>query len=76
MNRPSNQVAQETGEHSQVAICLLAAEVTPLSNSPEILAIRELELEAEMQRRAGVMTDVLARIMEESTAFRHWGLNE
>jgi len=36
----------------------------------------ELELEAEMNRRASAMTDVLARIMERPTTPRHWGLNE
>ena len=76
MNRLSNQTAQQASERSQVALSFLASETTFLSSSNESLAIRELELEAEMKRRAGVMTDVLAKIMEEPAPFRHWGLNE
>ena len=76
MNCLPNQIANAASGQSQVVASLLASEATFRSNSSEHGDFNELELEAEMHRRAGVITDVLAKIMEEPAAFRHWGLNE
>jgi hypothetical protein len=76
MSRLPNQITEQASGQSQVVLSFIASGTTTPSSKPEHLAVNELELEAEMNRRAGVITDVLARIMEEPVAFRHWGLNE
>jgi len=76
MNSLSNQVTEQASERSQVVLSLLASKSTFLSSNSEDPTVSELELEAEMNRRADMITDVLAKIMEEPAAFRHWGLNE
>jgi hypothetical protein len=57
-------------------VTLIATETATLSKSGENIVVSERALQAEMNRRAEVITDVLARIMEQPAAFRHWGLNE
>jgi hypothetical protein len=76
MNCLPNQLTNAASGQGQVVASFLAAEATFRSSSPEHRESNELELEAEMHRRAGAITDVLAKIMEEPVAFRHWGLNE
>ena len=76
MNCMPDEIAPKAGGHGHAVLSFIASETTTLTSSPEALVARELELEAEMNRRAQVMTEVLARIMEEPAAFRHWGLNE
>lgn len=68
-------VDQASGQ-GQVVVALLASDTTLLSTTTGTTAVDEIVIEAEMHRRAGVITDVLARIMEEPTPRRHWGLNE
>jgi hypothetical protein len=76
MNCLPNQMNEQVSGRSQVVVSLIASETRLLSSSAEIPVVSELALEEEMNRRAGVITDVLARIMEQPAAFRHWGLNE
>jgi hypothetical protein len=76
MNCLPNQITEQASGRSQVVVSLIASESAFPSSNPENPVISELELEAEMNRRAGMITDVLARIMEEPAACRHWGLNE
>ncbi len=71
-----NQITKPASGKSQVVVSLITSETTLLSSNEDHPALNELALEAEMNRRAGVITDVLAQIMEEPVAFRHWGLNE
>jgi len=73
--QPCPSIEQASGQ-SQVVVSLSASETTLLPDDTGSTAVDELPLEAEMNRRAGVITDVLARIMEQPAAFRHWGLNE
>lgn len=76
MNCLPNRTTEQASGQDQVLVSLIASETTLLSSADENPVLNELALEAEMNRRAGVITDVLARIMEEPVAFRHWGLNE
>jgi hypothetical protein len=76
MNCLPNQITKPASGQSQVVVSLIASRTTLLSSTADHPALNELVLEAEMNRRAGVITDVLAQIMEEPVAFRHWGLNE
>jgi hypothetical protein len=65
-------------EQSKGTVSLFASETTFIAGTAETPAVHPLALEAEMNRRAEVITDVLARIMEQPApaAYRHWGLNE
>jgi len=76
MNCLPNQVTEPASGRSQVVVSIIASESTFLFDNPGHPVVSELELEAEINRRAGVITDVLAGIMDEPAAFRHWGLNE
>jgi hypothetical protein len=76
MNCVSHQPAESAKGPSQVVVTLIATETATLYNSTENIVVSERALQAEMNRRAEVITDVLARIMEQPAAFRHWGLNE
>jgi hypothetical protein len=76
MNCLPNRMTEPASGQGQVVVSLIASETTLPSGTADNPALNELVLEAEMNRRAGVITDVLAQIMEEPVAFRHWGLNE
>lgn len=76
MNCVSHQPDQKASGPSQVVVALLTSETVLVSDSIESTVASEQALQAEMNRRAEVITDVLAGIMEQPTAFRHWGLNE
>lgn len=67
---------QGTNSPGQIVFSVTTAEASFLVSDPEGRATSEPELEAEMIRRAGTMTQVLARIMERPKTPRHWGLNE
>lgn len=75
MNCASNQLTGQAGGHSQVVVSFIAAEAGALGNI-ESPVTDELALEAEIHRRAEVITSVLAGIMDEPASYRHWGLNE
>jgi hypothetical protein len=76
MNCSQPEITEQASRHSQVAVSLIAAETTNISGVTEHPLLNAQEFEEEMNRRAGVITDVLARIMEQPAALRHWGLNE
>jgi hypothetical protein len=60
----------------QVVVSLISSQTTFVTAGAEGSAASELALEEEMNRRAGVVTEVLTEIMAQPVAFRHWGLNE
>lgn len=76
MNCPQNKSVEPACGRDQVEPPLVSSEATFLALGSGIHIGSEPELEAEMDRRAGAITEVLARIMEQPKAFRHWGLNE
>jgi len=76
MNCPPNMTTEPASGRNQVVVSLISSETTFLAGEPENPATSEPELEAEMHRRADVITDVLARIIERPVAPRYWGLNE
>lgn len=76
MNCVSHQPDQKASGPSQVVVALLASETVLASDSLESTVASESALQAEMNRRAEIITDVLAGIMEQPATFRHWGLNE
>jgi len=76
MNCVSHQPTETASGPSQVVVTLITSETVLSSDSVENAAASELALQAEMNRRAEVITDVLAGIMEKPAPFRHWGLNE
>jgi hypothetical protein len=76
MNCVSHQPAKPASGPSQVVVTISASETVLLSGTVEDPDVSELVFQEEMNRRAEVITDVLAGIMEQPAAFRHWGLNE
>jgi len=76
MNCVSHQPAETASGPSQVVVTLITSETVIFSGTAENPDVSELVLEEEMNRRAEAMTDVLAGIIEQPAAFRHWGLNE
>lgn len=76
MNCVSHQPAKPASGPSQVVVALNASETVLLSGTAENPDVSELVLQAEINQRAEVITGVLAGIMEQPAAFRHWGLNE
>lgn len=76
MKCPPNITPDPNGEGKPVVIALVASEVAFPPGDLESVIITELVLEAEMNRRAAVITDVLAGIIEHPAPPRHWGLNE
>lgn len=76
MNCVSHQPDQTASGPSQVVVALLASETVLVSDNVASTVASEQMLQAEMNRRAEVITDVLAGIMEQPATFRHWGLNE
>jgi hypothetical protein len=76
MNCLPNMPTEPASGRNQVVVSVITSETTFLSSEPGNATFSELELEAEMHRRAGVITDVLARIIERPAAPRYWGLNE
>jgi hypothetical protein len=71
-----NRTTEQASGQSQVVVSRLATGATFLSDTAGNFPVSELAFEAEMHQRAGVITDVLARIMERPAAPRYWGLNE
>lgn len=76
MNCASHQPDPAAGGPSQVVVTLLASDALHPTAGTGTTAVNELVLREEMNRRAEVITDVLAGIMDQPAAFRHWGLNE
>lgn len=76
MNCVSHQPDEPASGPSQVVVSFIATETVRLTDPAESAAVNELAFEEEMTRRAEIITDVLAGIMEQPAAFRHWGLNE
>ena len=76
MNCLPNQITQRVSGSSPVVVSLIASETTIVSGRTGNFTNGELAFEAEMTQRAEVITNVLAKIMEQPSAFRHWGLNE
>lgn len=76
MNSPRTTNTDRSDEGKPLAIVLVASEsISPTDNGESFIA-SELVLEAEMSRRAAVITEVLARIIDHPAPPRHWGLNE
>ena len=76
MNCLPNSTTESAGAPDQAVVSLVASEATFSSGDSDEFTVSELVFEAELHRRAEVITDVLARIIDEPAPFRHWGLNE
>jgi hypothetical protein len=76
MNCVSFQPAKPASGPSQVVVSISASETVLLTGTARNPVVSERALQEDMNRRAEVITDVLAGIMEQPAAFRHWGLNE
>ena len=76
MNCVSHQPDKRAGGPSQVARSLPPSNSVILSVTIGTVPVSEPVLEAEMTRRAEVITETLTGIIEEPAAFRYWGLNE
>jgi len=76
MNCLPNSTNQPAGGPDQAVVSLVESETTFSSGESEEFTVKELVFEAELHRRAEVITDVLAHIMDDPATYRHWGLNE
>jgi hypothetical protein len=76
MNYLPNRTTEQASGHDQAVVSLIGSQTALLSSNGGNPIVNELALEEEMNRRAGLITDVLARIMEQPTAQRHWRWEE
>ena len=71
-----NETPEQASGGKQTFVSIVASETITVAGDSANPPLDERELEAEVERRASAMTEVLVGIIEHPAAPRYWGLNE